>query len=78
MKLGTDVAASEFFQDGKYNLGWKDSAADDSQKKTSAEMISYYKAEWIDKYPFVSIEDPFDQDDWDAYTQFTAASPTWR
>jgi len=36
-------------------------------------MIQYYKSEWIDKYPFVSIEDPFDQDDWDAYTQFTAA-----
>jgi len=73
VKIGTDVAASEFYQDGKYNLAWKNPDADDSQKKTSAEMIQYYKSEWIDKYPFVSIEDPFDQDDWDAYTQFTAA-----
>merc|ERR1711966_413994 len=30
------------------------------------DLIEYYKA-WLDKYPFVSIEDPFDQDDWDAY-----------
>uniref|UniRef100_A0A7S4SHA6 phosphopyruvate hydratase n=1 Tax=Alexandrium monilatum TaxID=311494 RepID=A0A7S4SHA6_9DINO len=38
-------------------------------KKTAAEMISYYK-DWISKYPLVSIEDPFDQDDWEAYTAF--------
>merc|ERR1712084_4403 len=30
------------------------------------QMIDVYKG-WIEKYPFVSIEDPFDQDDWDAY-----------
>merc|ERR1712159_358417 len=37
-------------------------------KKTAAEMIDLYKG-WISKYPFVSIEDPFDQDDWGAYAQ---------
>merc|ERR1712127_852973 len=40
-------------------------------KKTPQEMIAYYKA-WIAKYPLVSIEDPFDQDDWEAYTAFQA------
>merc|ERR1712174_120469 len=35
-------------------------------KKTADQMIEVYQG-WIDKYPFVSIEDPFDQDDWDAY-----------
>merc|ERR1719389_917900 len=35
-------------------------------------MIAYYK-EWIKNYPFVSIEDPFDQDDWEAYSKFQAA-----
>lgn len=35
-------------------------------------MIPYY-AEWLRKYPFVSIEDPFDQDDWDTYSKFCAA-----
>merc|ERR1711988_13447 len=35
-------------------------------------MIAYYQ-EWFKKYPFVSIEDPFDQDDWDAYSKFLKA-----
>merc|ERR1719373_347288 len=35
-------------------------------------MIQYYQA-WFAKYPLVSIEDPFDQDDWEAYSQFKAA-----
>merc|ERR1712224_523308 len=38
-------------------------------KKTGDEMIDYYKA-WFAKYPFVSIEDPFDQDGWTAYSKF--------
>merc|ERR1712224_684696 len=38
-------------------------------KKTGDEMIDYYKA-WFAKYPFVSIEDPFDQDDWETYSKF--------
>merc|ERR1719384_717141 len=40
-------------------------------KKSPDEMIEYYKA-WFKDYPFVSIEDPFDQDDWDAYSKFQA------
>merc|ERR1719266_736706 len=35
-------------------------------------MVEYYKS-WISKYPLVSIEDPFDQDDWDAYKLFMDA-----
>ena len=34
-------------------------------------MCAYYM-DWFKKYPFVSIEDPFDQDDWPAYSHFTA------
>merc|ERR1712025_274258 len=41
-------------------------------KKTGAQLGEYYK-EWIAKYPLVSIEDPFDQDDWDAYKAFMEA-----
>jgi triosephosphate isomerase len=40
-------------------------------KKSDSELIAYYK-DWIAKYPLVSIEDPFDQDDWEAYTKFCA------
>mmetsp|Transcript_74644 Transcript_74644/g.165064 ORF Transcript_74644/g.165064 Transcript_74644/m.165064 type:complete len:873 (+) Transcript_74644:82-2700(+) len=71
VKIGTDVAASEFFvkETGKYDLDFKNPESVESMKKTVPELISYYK-EWLTKYPFVSIEDPFDQDDWDAYKQF--------
>mmetsp|Transcript_59179 Transcript_59179/g.120636 ORF Transcript_59179/g.120636 Transcript_59179/m.120636 type:complete len:1040 (-) Transcript_59179:133-3252(-) len=73
VKIGTDVAASEFYipDTKKYDLDFKNpGGSPDSMKKTSSEMVEYYKA-WLGKYPFVSIEDPFDQDDWDAYTMFT-------
>merc|ERR1719384_831327 len=74
IKIGTDVAASEFWKAdiGKYDLDFKNPNSDDSMKKTAAEMIDYYKG-WLSKYPFVSIEDPFDQDDWDAYKLFMDA-----
>merc|ERR1719387_1725511 len=38
-------------------------------KVTSAQLADIYK-DWFKKYPFVSIEDPFDQDDWAAYSAF--------
>jgi len=69
VKIGTDVAASEFYIDGKYDMDFKNPAGSaPDMKKTADEMVAYYKA-WIQKYPFVSIEDPFDQDDWPAYTK---------
>merc|ERR1712045_441712 len=74
VKIGTDVAASEFWKADiqKYDLDFKNPNSDDSMKKTAAEMVDYYKR-WLDKYPFVSIEDPFDQDDWEAYKLFMDA-----
>merc|ERR1712216_776254 len=42
-----------------------------SMKKNADQMIEYYK-NWCANYPFVSIEDPFDQDDWEAYSKFQA------
>merc|ERR1712232_288778 len=71
VKIGTDVAASEFFipETGKYDLDFKNPNSAPEMKKTGAEMVDYYK-NWFAKYPFVSIEDPFDQDDWAAYSHF--------
>jgi len=60
--LALDVAASEFFEDGKYTF--------EGQVKTSAEMIEYYEG-LIAKYPLVSIEDPLDEEDWDGWAEFT-------
>jgi len=75
VKIGTDVAASEFWKPEikKYDLDFKNpSGSSPEMQKTADEMIAYYQA-WFAKYPFVSIEDPFDQDDWEAYSKFQAA-----
>jgi phosphoglucomutase len=75
IKIATDVAASEFYNKDtqKYDLDFKNpDGSPDSMKKTAAEMIDYYKV-WLGKYPLVSIEDPFDQDDWPAYTAMMEA-----
>merc|ERR1711957_255233 len=70
VKIATDVAASEFWIDGKYDLDFKNpNGSAPEMKKTGEEMASYYQ-DWFKKYPFVSIEDPFDQDDWAAYSAF--------
>jgi len=69
VKIATDVAASEFYIDGKYDLDFKNpNGSPPAMKKTAEEMIQYYK-DWVSKYPFCSIEDPFDQDDWPAYSK---------
>jgi len=73
--IGTDVAASEFWRSdiGKYDLDFKkDGGGSAEMLKTAEEMIEYYKS-WFAKYPFVSIEDPFDQDDWSAYSKFATS-----
>lgn len=72
IKIGMDVAASEFYKDGKYDLDFKNEQSDGSQVKTGSEMVELYK-NFIEEYGVVSIEDPFDQDDWDAYPELTAA-----
>jgi enolase len=71
IKIGMDVAASEFFKDGKYDLDFKNPDNDGSMQKTGDEMIELYK-EFIKEYGLVSIEDHFDQDDWDAYAKLTS------
>jgi len=72
VKIGMDVAASEFYTEGKYDLDFKTKNNDGSQIKTGEEMINLYK-EFVNEYPVVSIEDPFDQDDWDTYHKMTAS-----
>merc|ERR1712099_177306 len=71
IQIGTDVAASEFFKDGKYDLDFKNPNSDKAAWKTGAELMDLYK-EWITKYPMISIEDPFDQDDWESYAKMQA------
>merc|ERR1719330_847200 len=68
IKIGTDVAASEFYKDGKYDLDFKNKDSKPETWKTGTQLADLYK-EWITKYPMISIEDPFDQDDWDSYNK---------
>ena len=65
IKIGMDVAAAEFYTEDKmYDLDFKTENNDGSMKKTGEEMIEMYK-EFCSEYPIVSIEDPFDQDDFE-------------
>ncbi|XP_039223500.1 alpha-enolase isoform X2 [Crotalus tigris] len=70
--IGMDVAASEFYRDGKYDLDFK-SPDDPSRYITPDKLADLYKS-FVKNYPVVSIEDPFDQDDWPAWKKFTAES----
>ena len=69
VELGMDVAASEFFQEGKYNLDFK-SVSPDQTKIISPTQLSDLYSEFIKDYPMVSIEDAFDQDAWDDWSAF--------
>ena len=62
--LGIDVAASEFYKDGKYNL------VGEGRSLNTDELINYYE-ELITKYPIISIEDPVDENDWEGFTKIT-------
>ena len=64
VKIGMDVAASEFWKEEEkvYDLDFKTENNDKSQYKTGEELMEVYK-EFCTNYPMVSIEDPFDQDD---------------
>ena len=72
VKIGMDVAASEFFKEGSYDLNFK---GDEPDLKSGDEMIELYK-QFVNEYGLVSIEDPFDQDDWETYSKLTAAVDT--
>nr|ADH95415.1 enolase [Heterorhabditis indica] len=71
ISIGMDVAASEFYKDGKYDLDFKNPASDKSKWLTGDELSSLYQS-FISEYPVVSIEDAFDQDDWDNWEKFMA------
>jgi len=61
--LAMDVAATEFFSDGKYEF--------EGKSLTSDQMITYY-SDLVSNYPLVSIEDPLDEDDWSGWAKLTS------
>jgi enolase len=60
IQIALDPAASEFFEDGKYVL------EKEGRTLTGAEMVEFY-ADWVEKYPIISIEDGLDEDDCDSF-----------
>ena len=59
-----DVAASEFYSDGKYNL------AGEGKVLSTDELIKYYE-DLVNTYPIISIEDPVDENDWEGFSKVT-------
>lgn len=72
VKIGMDVAASEFYleKEAKYDLDFKTPNNDGSQRISGEKLGDLYK-DMCAKYPMVSIEDPFDQDDFSSYGKLT-------
>lgn len=64
--IALDAAATELYENGVYNL------KTEGRKLTSKEMVEYY-ADWVKKYPIVSIEDGLAEDDWAGYELLTKA-----
>ncbi|XP_021761228.1 enolase 1, chloroplastic-like [Chenopodium quinoa] len=73
IKIGMDVAASEFYtKDGKYDLDFKKQPNDGSHVHTAQGLCDLYK-EFVRDFPIVSIEDPFDQDDWNSWASLQSS-----
>jgi len=63
--LGLDVASSEFYKNGKYNL-----AGEGKSNLSSDDLILIYE-DWCRQYPIISIEDGLDQNDWEGWLHLT-------
>ncbi len=62
--IALDAAASEFYENGKYNL------TGEKKQKTTEEMIEYYEG-LVKKYPIISIEDGLAENDWQGWQALT-------
>ena len=63
--IALDPAASELYHDGQYVL------ARENRTLTTDEMVDFW-ADWVERYPIISMEDPLDEDDWDGWSKLVA------
>jgi enolase len=63
--IALDPAASEFYDQGSYVF-----KKSDQSRRSAAEMVALY-AQWVDRYPIVSIEDGLAEDDWEGWALLT-------
>ena len=68
VSIALDIASTQFFDGEKYNL------VNEGRTLTSSEFISYL-SNLVSNQPIISIEDPFAEDDWQAWSAFTAIAP---
>jgi enolase len=66
--IALDPATAEMYEDGQY-VFWK---SDPNNPRSAEDMVEYW-ADWVDRYPILSIEDAMDEDDWDGWRQLTEA-----
>ena len=71
VSFSIDAAASEFYQDGNYNL------AVEKRTLTADELISYYES-WFKKYPINTIEDGLHEDDWENWTKLKVITDKYK
>lgn len=64
IKICLDPASSEFYEDGKYNL------AGEGKVLSREEMVDFY-ADWVERYPIISIEDGMAEEDWEGWKMLT-------
>lgn len=62
--IALDAAATEFYEDGKYVL------KKEGRTLSAEEMVEFY-ADWVEKYPIISIEDGLAEDDWEGWQLLT-------
>ncbi|AJT89444.1 Err1p [Saccharomyces cerevisiae YJM1199] len=69
VKVGIDSAPSVFYKDGKYDLNFKEPNSDPSHWLSPAQLAEYYHS-LLKKYPIISLEDPYAEDDWSSWSAF--------
>lgn len=62
--IGIDVASSEFYKNGTYNLA-------SENRSLSAQAFTDYLANWVENYPIISVEDGMDESDWAGWDLLT-------
>lgn len=71
IKFAIDPASSEFYSEGKYDLGFKSKKP---CRLSASDMADLYRS-LMDKYPIILLEDPFAEDDWAAWSVFKKNCP---
>ena len=65
--LALDAASSELYENGQYTFHWSD-----GKNRSSSDMVAFY-SDLCKRYPVVSIEDGLDENDWDGWSELSAA-----